>query len=102
MVMRPKLQLLAKCAVTLSAAELGLNDCCSLPIFQRCKAWWCRWVEGGWPALESAGRLFNTTTAKDQWGRPVLLFRNAFALQQVVENAKGLGKLSPYALPPQQ
>ena len=42
-----------------------------------------RWVEGGWEALEKAGRLFNTTNVKDSWGRPVLLFRNEWNVQQV-------------------
>lgn len=42
-----------------------------------------RWVEGGWEALEAAGRLFNTTTVKDSWGRPVLLFRNEWNVHQV-------------------
>lgn len=42
-----------------------------------------RWVLGGWEALEKAGRLFNTVTVKDQWGRPVLLFRNEWNCQQV-------------------
>jgi peptide chain release factor 3 len=42
-----------------------------------------RWVEGGWEALDKAGRLFNTTTVKDAWGRPVLLFRNEWNVQQV-------------------
>jgi peptide chain release factor 3 len=45
--------------------------------------------------------MFNTTTVRDKWGRPVLLFRNAFALSQVeVEVSDKLGPLSPYALPP--
>ncbi len=34
-----------------------------------------RWVVGGWPSVEAAGRMFNTQVAKDMWGRPVLLFR---------------------------
>jgi peptide chain release factor 3 len=39
--------------------------------------------------------------AKDAWGRPVLLFRNEFALQQVLaEQGAKLGELSPFALPP--
>jgi hypothetical protein len=60
-----------------------------------------RWVIGGWPSVEAAGRLFNTLTVKDKWGRPVLLFKNAFALQQVEAEAGGkLGALSPFALPP--
>ena len=42
-----------------------------------------RWVNGGWEALEKAGRLFNTVTVKDSWDRPVLLFRNEWNCQQV-------------------
>ncbi|MGF1492993.1 MAG: peptide chain release factor 3 [Microcoleaceae cyanobacterium] len=42
-----------------------------------------RWVTGGWPALEKVGRLFNTVTVKDSWGRPVLLFRNEWNFRQV-------------------
>ena len=42
-----------------------------------------RWVEGGWEALEEVGRLFNTVTVKDSWGRPVLLFRNEWNVHQV-------------------
>jgi peptide chain release factor 3 len=42
-----------------------------------------RWVEGGWEALQKAGRLFNTVTVKDSWGRPVLLFKNEWNCQQV-------------------
>ncbi|MGK7881262.1 MAG: peptide chain release factor 3 [Crocosphaera sp.] len=42
-----------------------------------------RWVKGGWKALEKAGRIFNTITVKDNWGRPVLLFKNQWGLQQV-------------------
>jgi len=42
-----------------------------------------RWVGGGWPALHKVGRLFNTVTVKDSWGRPVLLFRNVWNCQQV-------------------
>ncbi|MBE9158127.1 peptide chain release factor 3 [Nodosilinea sp. LEGE 06152] len=43
-----------------------------------------RWVEGGWEALEQAGRLFNTATVKDSWDRPVLLFKNEWNCQQVM------------------
>ncbi|PSB54651.1 peptide chain release factor 3, partial [filamentous cyanobacterium CCP1] len=42
-----------------------------------------RWAEGGWEALQKVGRLFNTVTVKDSWGRPVLLFRNEWNCQQV-------------------
>ena len=38
---------------------------------------------GGWPAVEAAGRLFNTVAVKDAYGRPVLLFKNDFSLKQV-------------------
>jgi len=52
-----------------------------------------RWVTGGWDALEKAGRLFNTATVKDSWGRPVLLFRNEWNCRQVEGDHPGL-KLS--------
>ena len=42
-----------------------------------------RWVEGGWEALEKVGKLFNTTTVKDNLSRPVLLFKNEWNFQQV-------------------
>jgi len=45
-----------------------------------------RWVGGGWPALESVGRLFNCRTVRDSWDRPVLLFRNEWNLNQLVED----------------
>jgi peptide chain release factor 3 len=45
-----------------------------------------RWVAGGWEALEKAGRIFNTLTVKDNWNRPVLLFKNEWNLQQVNED----------------
>ncbi|WIA15117.1 hypothetical protein OEZ85_001807 [Tetradesmus obliquus] len=60
-----------------------------------------RWVLGGWPAVERAGRMFNTTVVKDAYGRPVLLFRNEFAFNQVIaEQGEKLGELSAFALPP--
>ncbi|MDJ0716773.1 MAG: peptide chain release factor 3 [Prochloraceae cyanobacterium] len=49
-----------------------------------------RWVEGGWEALEKAGRLFNTIVVKDNWERPVLLFRNQWNMHQVVEDCPDL------------
>lgn len=52
-----------------------------------------RWVAGGWGVLEGCGRLFNTTVMKDVYGRPVLLFRNEFALQQVGAGAGAWGYL---------
>ena len=45
-----------------------------------------RWVTGGWEALQKVGRLFNTVTVKDSWGRPVLLFRNEWNCQQMQED----------------
>ena len=45
-----------------------------------------RWVTGGWEALEKIGRMFNTTVVKDNWDRPVLLFKNEWNLQQILED----------------
>ncbi len=55
-----------------------------------------RWVEGGWEALEKAGRLFNTVVVKDSWDRPVLLFRNEWNCQQIAGDHPEL-KLSTIA-----
>ncbi|MFZ4639582.1 MAG: peptide chain release factor 3 [Nodosilinea sp.] len=49
-----------------------------------------RWVEGGWPALEAVGRLFNTVVVKDCWNRPVLLFRNEWNCQQIASDHPNL------------
>ena len=45
-----------------------------------------RWVKGGWEPLNRAGKLFNSLTVKDGWNRPVLLFRNQWNLQQVLDD----------------
>ncbi|MCS5705071.1 peptide chain release factor 3 [Synechococcus sp. FGCU-3] len=45
-----------------------------------------RWVSGGWPALESVGRIFNCKTVRDCWNRPVLLFKNEWNLNQLHED----------------
>lgn len=58
-----------------------------------------RWVAGGWPAVEKAGKLYNCATVKDWWGRPVLLFRNEWNVTQLL-NDKDIGELTTYALPP--
>ncbi|HAC63666.1 MAG TPA: peptide chain release factor 3 [Cyanothece sp. UBA12306] len=50
-----------------------------------------RWVTGGWSALEKAGRIFNTITVKDNWDRPVLLFKNEWNLDQVKGDKPELG-----------
>lgn len=55
-----------------------------------------RWVTGGWDALDKVGRLFNTVIVKDNWGRPVLLFKNEWNLNQVMEDHPEL-KLSAIA-----
>lgn len=39
--------------------------------------------------MKTAGRMFNTTAVKDVWGRPVLLFKNTFALNQVRASSHG-------------
>ncbi|MBD1940654.1 peptide chain release factor 3 [Microcoleus sp. FACHB-68] len=49
-----------------------------------------RWATGGWEALQKVGRLFNTVTVKDSWGRPVLLFKNEWNLHQVEADHPGL------------
>ncbi|MBE9045624.1 peptide chain release factor 3 [Pleurocapsales cyanobacterium LEGE 10410] len=45
-----------------------------------------RWVNGGWSALEKAGRIFNAIAVKDNWGRPVLLFKNEWNLHQIEQD----------------
>ncbi len=42
-----------------------------------------RWVLDGWPALEAAGKLFNTMVVKDNLEQPVLLFKNEWNVGQV-------------------
>eukprot|EP00798_Chlamydomonas_sp_ICE-L_P029641 gene29641-18280_t len=84
------------------------------------------WVLDGWDAVESAGRMFNTLVVKDGYGRPVLLFRNSFALTQSPDEdrcgreagraepilnstrvlmranvGEKLGELSPLSVPPE-
>ena len=44
-----------------------------------------RWVTGGWSSLERIGRIFNCKTVRDAWNRPVLLFKNEWNLNQLVE-----------------
>ena len=45
-----------------------------------------RWVYGGWEALEKAGRIFNAIAVKDNWDRPVLLFKNEWNLRQIEQD----------------
>jgi peptide chain release factor 3 len=42
-----------------------------------------RWVIDGWDVLAKVGKLFNTTTVKDRWNNPVLLFKNEWNVNQV-------------------
>jgi peptide chain release factor 3 len=49
-----------------------------------------RWVANGWEALEKAGRIFNAAAVKDSWGRPVLLFRNDWNVQQLMSDHPSL------------
>ena len=55
-----------------------------------------RWVLNGWDALDKVGRLFNTITIKDNWNRPVLLFKNEWNVNQLLEDHPSL-KLSAIA-----
>jgi peptide chain release factor 3 len=49
-----------------------------------------RWVHGGWEALSKAGRIFNAIAVKDNWGRPVLLFKNEWNLRQIEQDSPEL------------
>ncbi len=55
-----------------------------------------RWVDGGWKSLENIGRVFNCKTVQDAWSRPVLLFKNDWNLNQLLEDHSDL-KLSSVA-----
>ena len=68
-----------------------------------------RWVQPELPAAEAwdvvdaakkAGGLTGAFYAEDVFGRPVLLFRNAFTVERLENDAElGLG-LKPWASPP--
>jgi peptide chain release factor 3 len=49
-----------------------------------------RWVTNGWEILDKVGRIFNAATVKDGWGRPVLLFRNEWNVQQLMTDHPSL------------
>lgn len=52
-------------------------------------------------AADAAGRLFGTLCLQDRWGRPVLLFRNAWKVAQLAEAEGELGLgLAPCAAAP--
>ena len=46
------------------------------------------------------GRIFNAQTVRDMYGRPVLLFRNAWNVDQLLGDQADIGELSPIGLPP--
>ena len=56
-----------------------------------------RWVRDGWPALEKIGRLFNCKVVQDSWLRPVLLFKNEWNLNQLLQDYPQLeiSKIAP-------
>lgn len=61
-----------------------------------------RWCNGGWDAVDkyvNEGKLFGIFQARDRYGRPVLLFRNEWKLQQVMQELPDL-QLVPWAAPP--
>uniref|UniRef100_A0A7S0ZL31 Tr-type G domain-containing protein n=1 Tax=Timspurckia oligopyrenoides TaxID=708627 RepID=A0A7S0ZL31_9RHOD len=57
-----------------------------------------RWVNS-WEALDSCGRIFNCFYAKDRWNQPVLLFKNEWNLNSLLEDHPHL-QLAPWAFPP--
>lgn len=59
-----------------------------------------RWVVGGWDAVDAAGRIFNAQCVKDQWGAPVLLFKNQWNVDQLIADTPEIGELSPISIPP--
>ncbi len=56
-----------------------------------------RWVTNGWDVLDKVGRIFNAATVKDGWGRPVLLFRNEWNVQQLMtdHDTLNLSRIAP-------
>ena len=59
-----------------------------------------RWVVSGWDAVDAAGRIFNAQCVKDQWGEPVLLFKNQWNVDQLQTDTPEIGELSPISIPP--
>jgi len=54
-----------------------------------------RWVEGGWEVADSlAGKLFNAKLFKDASDRPVLLFKNQWALDSFQEKMEDVALLN--------
>ncbi|MGF1575403.1 MAG: peptide chain release factor 3 [Cyanophyceae cyanobacterium] len=55
-----------------------------------------RWVENSWADLDEISSLFNAMIAKDSQGRPIILFKNEWTIQNFIENNSFL-KLSKIA-----
>jgi len=49
-----------------------------------------RWVPEGWKALDQIGRIFNCKIVKDPWNRPVVLFKNDWNLNQILDDHPNL------------
>lgn len=63
-----------------------------------------RWVVGPddpWGALDACGKLFNVMYVKDRWDRPVLLFKNEWSFNNVVQEHGHL-QLAPWAFAPEE
>lgn len=63
-----------------------------------------RWVVGPgdpWEALDACSKLFNVMYAKDRWNRPVLLFKNEWSFNNVVQEHEHL-ELAPWAFAPEE
>tara|TARA_Y100001968_G_scaffold168058_1_gene153908 strand:- start:19148 stop:20785 length:1638 start_codon:yes stop_codon:yes gene_type:complete len=56
-----------------------------------------RWISEGWEALDKIGRIFNCKIVKDTWNRPVILFKNDWNLNQILEDNPNLklNKVAP-------
>ncbi len=56
-----------------------------------------RWISEGWGALDKIGRIFNCKIVKDSWNRPVILFKNDWNLNQIIEDQPDLklNKVAP-------
>jgi peptide chain release factor 3 len=61
-----------------------------------------RWVTGPgdpWEALDGCGRIFNVFLAKDRWERPVMLFKNEWSMNSLIQDHPEL-ELAPWAFAP--
>ena len=56
-----------------------------------------RWSADGWSSIDKVGRIFNCKIVKDCWNRPVVLFKNQWNLNQVIEDNPNLklNKVAP-------